>query len=155
MRSWPEESGRRPDECVGEFLSVAPLFALYAQYTSNHDLAVDVLKDHYKDREDFKKLMESCEAEALTVMEDVNGQKRPPQPIGFTLLCLCSVFHAKMLLQELLKRTPRGTATWTHCCQAVAEADKAAHKINETIRERGETESGCSFQRFLGHKLGW
>ena len=155
MCSWPEESGGdAPDECVGEFfLSVAPLFALYAQYTSNHDLAVDVLKDHYKDREDFEELMESCEAEALRVMEDVTGQKRPPQPIGFYLIMpVQRVPRYKMLLQELLKRTPEGHRDLDSLPSAVAEVDKAAHKINETIRAREEKQKVVALStRFLGH----
>jgi hypothetical protein len=155
MYSWPEESGGdAPDECVGEFFtSVAPLFALYAQYTANHDLAVDVLKDHYNDREDYVELMSLCEAEALKVMEEVTGRKRPPQLIGFYLIMpVQRVPRYKMLLQELLKRTPEGHRDLETLPSAVVEVDKAAHKINETIRAREQKQQVVALSaRFVGH----
>ena len=155
MSSWPEESGGdAPHECVGEFfLSVAPLFALYAQYTSNHDLAVDVLKDNYQDRQDYLDLMKVCETEALRVIKETTGVSRPPQLIGFYLIMpVQRVPRYKMLLQELLKRTPEGHRDNESLPAAVEEVDKAAHKINESIRAREQKQQLVALSsRFQGH----
>ena len=154
MSSWPDESGGDgPNECVGEFFtSVAPLFALYAQYTSNHDLAVDVLKNEFDHREDYLALMKVCETEAQSILTQVTGRQRPPQLVGFYLIMpVQRVPRYKMLLQELLKRTPEGHRDLETLPDAVAEVDKAAHKINETIRAREEKQKVIELaSRFLG-----
>ena len=141
-------SGDGPDECVGDFfLKAAPLFALYAQYTSNHDLAVDVMKIRFEDRGEYLALMNVCEAEAQTRAFQATGKTRPPQLVGYYLIMpVQRVPRYKMLLQELLKRTPEGHLDLITLPSAVAEVDKAAHKINETIRAREEKQKLAKLQ---------
>jgi hypothetical protein len=134
------QGGDGDDECLGDFFySFAPLFALYAQYTSNHDLAVDVMKSRFEDRDEYLALMDLCESAALSEIENATNKKRPPQLVGFYLIMpVQRVPRYKMLLQELLKRTKDTHQDVKTLPKAIAEVNKSAHLINETIRAREE-----------------
>ena len=144
IKSWDEKVGGQGGdgarECVGDFFcSVAPLFALYAQYTSNHDLAVDVMKSRFEGRSEYLTLMKICESVSQIEIEKRTGKTRLPQLVGFYLIMpVQRVPRYKMLLQELFKRTNEGHSDLQTLPKAIAEVNKSAHLINETIRAREE-----------------
>ena len=142
------QGGDGDDECLGDFFySFAPLFALYAQYTSNHDLAVDVMKSRFEDRDEYLALMDLCESAALSEIENATNKKRPPQLVGFYLIMpVQRVPRYKMLLQELLKRTKDTHQDVKTLPKAIAEVNKSAHLINETIRAREEKQFLANYQ---------
>ncbi|GAM18228.1 hypothetical protein SAMD00019534_014030 [Acytostelium subglobosum LB1] len=122
------------------FLKLAPYLKLYTQYCSSYDKAINKLKQKTVDSKDFatfqKKISLGCgqELSSLLIM--------PVQRIP----------RYKMLLQNLVQCTPVESNDYKVLESALQSVSEVADHINETIRERQNTDKILSIQkRFTGH----
>jgi len=121
IRDWKDET------CLGAlFVDFAPLFKLYAQYTSNHARAVDTLSSPQ-----FRDFIEECQAHPRAVGRTVDSLLIEP---------VQRVPRYRLLLNELLKATSEEHADRPALAEAVGKVDEAAQHINHIIKTRQNRE---------------
>ena len=139
-----ERLPQMPDgsECVGDiFAEFGPLFAIYAQYTANHELAVQALKK-LEGRVAYAETMRACETKCAAFLSSLQECSPPPlNAIGsYLILPVQRVPRYRMLLQELRKRTDDSHEDVSSIDMAIEKISISATKINETIRQREQQE---------------
>lgn len=131
-----------PGVTIGPYLSsFSPYFELYGVYASYHDDAAAAL-DALRGDPTAAQFLDACQHDPRCKTKDFRS---------FLILPIQRVPRYRLLLQEMLKRTPRDHPDRRPLRTAVKRVDMAAHALNRAIRRREAREKLRQLEsRFIG-----
>ncbi|EFA85781.1 pleckstrin domain-containing protein [Heterostelium album PN500] len=124
------------------FLKLAPYLKMYTEYCSNYDRAISKLKEKSTESKDFGLFLKKISVESAFGLDLTSLLIMPVQRIP----------RYKLLLQSLIHLTPKEFSDYKVIEEALAKVSEVADHINESIREKQNSEKILSIQRrFTGY----
>ncbi|KAL0479205.1 hypothetical protein AKO1_008027 [Acrasis kona] len=119
--SWPQTK-------IGDvFKKFAHVLKAYTSYINHYDDSQVLLQSLLKSNKKLQDFLEKCHNEP-----DLRSQ----QLGSFLVMPVQRIPRYRLLLQELLKRTPPNHVDYNNICVAFKEVNQVAHHVNESKRSR-------------------
>eukprot|EP01029_Cantina_marsupialis_P000177 TRINITY_DN10168_c0_g1_i1.p1 TRINITY_DN10168_c0_g1~~TRINITY_DN10168_c0_g1_i1.p1 ORF type:complete len:1379 (-),score=454.82 TRINITY_DN10168_c0_g1_i1:77-3745(-) len=144
MQSWTINEIEEKDKRIGDlFLKYGPLFNLYGQYASQHDVALAIIAE-FKEKKEFNNMWANFQLDSRVGQQTING---------FLIMPCQRVPRYRMLLEEIVKLTPEYFVDYEDLCSGLKTVEKAATFVNETIRNREAIDQLAELQAKFINKI--